>query len=71
MSAARLVGLVLLIVGVILLVFGINATHSVGERAVETVTGKYTSNTMWYIVGGIASIIAGGGMIFFGRPTHA
>lgn len=71
MNAPRLVGLVLLILGIVLLIFGINATHAIGERAVETVTGKYSEGTMWYIVGGIVGIVAGGALLIFGRHGHA
>ena len=59
MSISRILGLVALIVGVILLVFGLNSTQSLTEKVVEGVSGRYTENTMWYILGGIAMIIGG------------
>ncbi len=58
----RVIGYVLLAVGVVLLFFGINASQKVPEQAVEKVSGKYTNNTMVYIVGGIACLVAGAGI---------
>ena len=60
MPANRFVGIVLLVAGVALLVMGLRATDSVGEKIHEGLTGRYTDNTTWYIVGGIAGIVAGG-----------
>lgn len=62
MISRRTFGIVLLVVGIILLVFGMNATHSITENTVEGVTGKYTSGTMFYLIGGIVLIIIGGVM---------
>ncbi|MBA2727463.1 MAG: DUF3185 family protein [Parachlamydiaceae bacterium] len=59
MDITRILGLVALIVGIILLGFGLNSTQSVTEKVVEGVAGRYTENTMWYILGGIAMIIGG------------
>lgn len=67
MTAKRLVGVVILIVGLILLGFGINATHSVVEKGMENVVGRYSENTMWYILGGSALVVVGGLLTLFGR----
>jgi uncharacterized protein involved in exopolysaccharide biosynthesis len=52
--------LALLVIGIVLLVFGINAHDSVASNAKEIVTGTPTDKSMWLIVGGIAGIIIGG-----------
>ena len=62
----RIVGVALLVAGVALLVFGINASHSLADRVSDTFTGRFTQTTTWYIIGGIAAIAGGGAMIFFG-----
>ncbi|MBJ7449712.1 MAG: DUF3185 family protein [Parachlamydiales bacterium] len=67
MSVGRILALVLLIVGVILLVFGINASQSVTENVMESATGRFTDKTMWYIIGGVVMIIFGGAIAVFGR----
>lgn len=59
MLASRVAGLVLLAVGVALLMLGINATQSLEEEVREGLTGKYSSETLWYIVGGAAAIAGG------------
>ncbi len=67
MSGAKILGIVLIVVGAILLYFGINATESVGEQVVEGVTGRYTDNTMWYLIGGGVAAAAGIGLLLFGK----
>ena len=70
MSTNRIVGFVLVSVGIALLWFGINASHSMGERVYEDVMGRFTDRTTWFIIGGIASIIFGVGVaILGGRRT--
>jgi uncharacterized membrane protein YidH (DUF202 family) len=65
MSPQRIVGIVLLIVGVIALVMGMNASHSVADQVSNTFTGKFTEATTWYILGGIAAAIVGVLMVLF------
>jgi hypothetical protein len=67
MSGSKIIGLVLLIVGAVLLYFGFNATESVGEQVVEGVTGKYTDETMWYLIGGGAAGVVGLVLLLFGK----
>lgn len=69
MSPNRLLGVILLVVGVILLYFGLQATDSVSESITEGLTGKYTDKTTWYIIGGAVAIIAGGMLAAFGPKT--
>ena len=45
---------VVLVVGVVLLIMGMNATGSVADRVSDTFTGRFTDKTTWYIIGGIA-----------------
>ena len=59
MSITRIFGIIILVIGVILLAFGINSTQTVPEKVMEGVVGRYTEHTMWYIIGGVAMIIAG------------
>ena len=66
MVASRILGIILLIAAAVLLGFGINATHSFGEKVVEGFTGKYTDNTMLYIIGGAVAAAAGAALTFFG-----
>jgi drug/metabolite transporter (DMT)-like permease len=59
MGSNRILGIVLLVIGAILLFFGYNASQSLGDQLTETVTGKFTDETMWYIIAGAASVVVG------------
>jgi len=63
----RLLGLVVLAIGIVLLGFGINASQAVTEKVMEGVSGRYTDQTMWYILGGIALIVGGAALAFSSR----
>lgn len=64
MESSRMIGLVLVVVGVMLLFFGYQATETVTEQVYETFAGRYTQTTMIYLIGGAASLIAGGAFWF-------
>ena len=59
MNPQRIVGVVLVVVRVILLSVGINASHSLADQVSNTFTGRFTQATTWYVVGGIASALLG------------
>jgi len=50
----------LLVVGVVLLIFGINAHDSLASSAKQDVTGTPTDKSLWLIVLGIIGIVVGG-----------
>jgi hypothetical protein len=66
MNLQRIVGVGLLVVGVILLCVGMNASHSLADQVSNTFTGRFTQATTWYIVGGIASALLGLLTVLFG-----
>ncbi len=70
MNSNRVIGLVILVVGIVLLGFGINASQAFTEKVMENVVGRYTEHTMWYIIGGIAMIIGGGALAFMSRNPN-
>lgn len=59
MNNQRIVGIVVLAVGVVLFLMGMNASDSVADQVSETFTGRFTDKTTWLIVGGIASGLLG------------
>lgn len=67
MSGVRVIGAVIAIIGVVLLAFGFNATHSLADRASETFIGRYTHETMVYLIVGAAALIGGGLVALTGR----
>jgi hypothetical protein len=62
----KAIGLALLVAGIVLIVYGINASHSVGSQVSQTFTGAPTNKTLWLLIGGIASAIVGAGLTFTG-----
>lgn len=66
MPINRIVGPVVFAVGVVLLVFAYNSTNAPMEQVSETITGRYSNETMWYLVIGIAAVIGGGLLFAFG-----
>ncbi|WP_166253055.1 DUF3185 family protein [Marinobacter salicampi] len=67
MAVQKLLGVVLLVVGIALIFFGWQSTESVTEQVSETLTGRFTDETMWYLIGGVASAVAGLVMLFMKR----
>jgi uncharacterized membrane protein len=66
MSTNRMVGVVLLVVGVAILIYGVNASHSVVDHVSDTFTGRFTEATTWYIIIGAVSGLLGLLMTAFG-----
>jgi drug/metabolite transporter (DMT)-like permease len=66
MSPMRILGIVLLVVGIILLFFGWQASESLVEGVHESMTGRYTDETMWYFIGGAGAVAAGLFLTLFG-----
>lgn len=60
MGSQKLLGIILVVIGIILLVFGFNASQSLGDQVTETFTGRFTDETMWYIIGGAVAVVLGG-----------
>lgn len=59
MSPQRVLGVLLLAIGIVLVVVGVNATDSVGDRLSNFFTGQFTDGTVWYLLGGAALGIGG------------
>ncbi len=59
MYARLTAGVVLLVVGTVLLIVGMNASNSLADQVSNTLTGRFTQGTTWYIVGGVASAVLG------------
>jgi drug/metabolite transporter (DMT)-like permease len=66
MSQVRIFGIVLLVVGAVVLAVGMNASHSVADQVSDTFTGRFTSTTAWYLIGGGAAAVCGLLMLFTG-----
>jgi uncharacterized membrane protein YidH (DUF202 family) len=69
MSIRRLLGLAIFIVGIILLIVGLQSTGAISEKVAKQVQGRYTDTTMWYIIGGSVMIVIGA-VIAFARSLR-
>jgi len=66
----RVLSLVLLIVGCVLVIYGISASQSFSSDVSRFFTGSPTDKTMWLLIGGIVAAILGiGGMLRGGNRT--
>lgn len=59
MPIQRIIGIVLLVAGLVLLYFGWQSSESVGEQLHESVTGRFSDETMWYLIAGAAASVGG------------
>lgn len=64
MNNIKIIGIVLLVIGVIALYFGVNATNAPMEEMTEAFTGQYSDRTMTYLIGGAVAGVAGLVMLF-------
>ena len=64
MANSKLLGIVLLVIGIGLLYFGYQSTQSVSGQITETLTGRFTDGTMMYLIGGGAAAAAGAFLTF-------
>ena len=67
MKMNRIIGLVVFAVGVVLLVFAYDSSNAPLEELSNTITGRYSDETMWYFVIGIAAVVGGGLLAAFGK----
>ena len=56
----KALSIAILVAGIVLLIFGINAHESLASSAKEVVTGTPTDKSIWLIVLGIVGILVGG-----------
>jgi Protein of unknown function (DUF3185) len=61
------VGMALLVVGVVLIIFGMQASASVGSRLSELFSGTPSDRTIWLLLVGVAAAIIGLGLLLAGR----
>ena len=60
------VGIVLLVVGVILIIFGMQASASLGSRLSELFSGTPSDRTIWLLLAGVVAAILGLGLVLTG-----
>ena len=63
MSQFNIFGLVALAVGALLLFFAWRTSNAPLEQMSEALTGRFSDGTMWYLVGGVAGVVAGAALL--------
>ena len=66
MGTKKILGLVLLVVGAVLLYFGLQAADAPLEQARESLTGDYSDQTMVYLICGAAAAVGGVALLVLG-----
>ncbi len=62
-----IISIILLVGGIVLIVFGITASDSIGSDFSRLFTGAPTDKAIWLLIGGIVATVAGMGGFAF-RP---
>lgn len=63
----KVIGVAALAAGIVLLVFAYNASNAPVEQLANSLTGRFTDHTMWYLVGGIVATVTGGSLLLSRR----
>ncbi len=66
MTRQHMFGVVLVLVGVVLLIVGMNASHALVDQVHSTFTGRFTQATTWYLLGGAVTGLLGLYLLFAG-----
>jgi LPXTG-motif cell wall-anchored protein len=67
MNMKQIFGVATLLVGVVLLTLAYHASSAPVEQLSNALTGRYTDQTMWYLLLGIVAAATGGAFVLFGR----
>ena len=59
MNAPQIISVALLIGGIVLIIFGINATESFSSDVSRFFTGNPTDKAMWMLIGGVVLTVIG------------
>jgi drug/metabolite transporter (DMT)-like permease len=69
MKPIQMLGVVVFAVGVVLLGFAYHASNAPLDRLSNTLTGRFTNETMWYLVLGAAAALGGALLALFGKRS--
>lgn len=68
MSISRILGIILVVVGLVLLGFAWSSSHAITDKATALAKGRFTQATMAYLICGLAAVIGGAALSMGGRP---
>ncbi len=65
----RIISLILLIGGIVLIVYGVQASDSISSGFSRLFTGSPTDKTIWMLIGGVVATLVGAAGFFRGSKT--
>ncbi|MGX0879291.1 uncharacterized membrane protein HdeD (DUF308 family) [Roseovarius sp. MBR-154] len=66
MTQSNIFGLVALVVGAFLLFFAWRGSNAPVDQMTEAMTGRFSGNTMWFMITGLIGVVAGGALLMRG-----
>ena len=66
----KFLSLALVVIGVVLIIYGISASDSLGSDFSRFFTGSPTDKTIWLLLGGIVATVLGAGGLTFGAKAR-
>ncbi len=67
MTRIQIIGSVGLVIGAVFLIFAYNGSNAPIDQLSNTLTGRFTDQTMWYLAIGIVGFVGGLLVLLFGR----
>ena len=67
MRPVQMLGIVIFVVGLILLGFAYHASNAPLDQLSNTLTGRFTNQTVWYFILGAAAALGGALLALFGK----
>ena len=67
----RFSGIAILAVGIVLIVMGVNASHSIGSDISRFFTGAVTNKSIYLLAAGVIVLFVGSSMAYVGRSRPA
>lgn len=65
----KLISLILLILGIVLIIYGVSASNSLGSDFSRLFTGSPTDKSIWMLIGGVVAAVVGLGGIMRGSKS--
>jgi len=66
MTPTNILGLAAIAIGAVLLYFAWQASNAPVNQISEALTGRFTDNTMLYLIGGVVGVVVGAGLLLTG-----
>lgn len=63
MTQSNIIGLVAVVVGAVLLFFAWRGTNAPVAQMTEAMTGRFSGNTMWFMIAGVIGVVSGGALL--------